>query len=199
MQNLILLIHCPDREGLVASVTSLIRKVHGNIVDLDQHVDAERGVFFMRVEWTPPADADIVPRFQTTFAAEVAGPYEMHWRLEQASRRMRLAIFVSKYSHCLYDLLSRWQSGEWAVDIPVIFSNHADLEHVARAFGVRFEHIPVTRDTKAAAEARQLALLHEERIDLVVLARYMQILSADFIAAMPERVINIHHPKIHSN
>jgi formyltetrahydrofolate deformylase len=90
-------------------------------------------------------------------------------------------------------LLSRWQCGEWAVDIPVIVSNHADLEHVARAFGVRFEHIPVTRDTKAAAEARQLALLHEERIDLVVLARYMQILSSDFIAAMPERVINIHH------
>ena len=192
-QSLILLIHCPDREGLVASVTSLIRKLHGNIVDLDQHVDAERGVFFMRVEWTPPADPDIVPRFEQAFAAEVAVPYEMHWRLERADRRLRLAIFVSKYSHCLYDLLSRWQSGEWAVEIPLVISNHADLEHVARAFGVRFEHVPVTRETKAAAEARQLALLAEERIDLVVLARYMQILSADFIRAMSERVINIHH------
>ena len=191
--NLILLIHCPDREGLVASVTSLIRTVHGNIVDLDQHVDAERGVFFMRVEWTPPAGPDIVPRFEQTFASEVAGPYEMRWRLEQTSRRPRLAVFVSKYSHCLYDLLSRWQSDEWAADIPVIVSNHADLEHVARNYGVRFEHIPVTRTTKAEAEARQLALLREENIDLVVLARYMQILSPDFIAAMPERVINIHH------
>jgi formyltetrahydrofolate deformylase len=123
----------------------------------------------------------------------VAGPYDMHWRLEQASRRLRLAIFVSKYSHCLYDLLSRWQSGEWAADIPVVVSNHADLAHVARSFGVRFEHIPVSRDNKQAAEARQLAVLREERIDLVILARYMQILSPQFIAAMPDRVINIHH------
>ena len=191
--NLILLIHCPDRAGLVASVTSLIRKVQGNIVDLDQHVDAERGVFFMRVEWTPPHDPDVVVRFERDFQAEVAGIYDMHWRLEQVARRPRLAVFVSKYSHCLYDLLSRWQSGEWTADIPVIVSNHADLAHVARNFGVRFEHIPVSRDNKLEAEARQLTLLREERIDLVVLARYMQILSPDFIAAMPERVINIHH------
>ncbi len=192
--SLILLIHCPDREGLVASVTALIRKVGGNILDLDQHVDSERGVFFMRVEWTPPsADPSIVARFERDFATEVAAPYRMHSRLELASRRPRMALFVSKYSHCLYDILSRWQSREWAVDIPVVVSNHPDLEHVARAFGVRFEHIPVTRETKAAAEGRQLALLREERVDLVVLARYMQILSADFIAAMPERIINIHH------
>ena len=118
--HLILLIHCPDREGLVASVTSLIRKAHGNIVDLDQHVDAERGVFFMRVEWTPPGDPGAVDLFKRDFTAEVARPYDMSWRLEHASRRLRLAIFVSKYSHCLYDLLSRWQSGEWAVDIPII-------------------------------------------------------------------------------
>jgi formyltetrahydrofolate deformylase len=191
--NLILLIHCPDREGLVASVTSLIRKVHGNIVDLDQHVDAERGVFFMRVEWTPPEDPHVVAQFERAFQAEVAGPYDMHWRLEQVARRLRLAIFVSRHSHCLYDLLSRWQSGEWAADVPVIVSNHADLAHVARNFGVRFEHVPVSRGNKVEAEARQLALLREERVDLVILARYMQILSPDFIEAMPERVINIHH------
>jgi formyltetrahydrofolate deformylase len=191
--NLILLIHCPDREGLVAAVTSLIRKVGGNIVDLDQHVDAERGVFFMRVEWTPPADPGVVPQFEQAFAEEVGRPYDMHWRLERANRRLRLALFVSKYSHCLYDLLSRWQSGEWAVEVPLVVSNHVDLEPVARAYGVRFEHIPVTRETKAEAERRQLALLREERIDLVVLARYMQILSPDFIATMPGRIINIHH------
>jgi formyltetrahydrofolate deformylase len=147
----------------------------------------------MRVEWTPPADPDVLAKFEQAFQSGVAGPYDMHWRLERASRRMRLAIFCSKYSHCLYDLLSRWQSGEWAADIPVIVSNHADLAHVARGFGVRFEHIPVSRENKQEAEARQLALLREERIDLVVLARYMQILSPQFIAAMPERVINIHH------
>jgi len=191
--NLILLIHCPDREGLVASVTSLIRKVRGNIVDLDQHVDAERGVFFMRVEWTPPADPDVIGQFERAFQSEVAGPCDMHWRLESISRRLRLAIFVSKYSHCLYDLLSRWQSGEWDADIPVIVSNHPDLAHVARSFAVRFEHIPVSRDNKLEAEARQLALLREERIDLVILARYMQILSPAFITALPDRVINIHH------
>ncbi len=191
--NLILLIHCPDREGLVAAVTSLIRKVNGNIVDLDQHVDTERCVFFMRVEWTPPADPDVVERFERDFGAEVAVPCNMNWRLERVARRLRLAIFVSRYSHCLYDLLSRWQSGEWTADIPMIVSNHADLEHVARSFGVRFEHVPVPRDGKREAEARQLALLREEHVDLVVLARYMQILSPDFIAAMHERVINIHH------
>jgi formyltetrahydrofolate deformylase len=191
--NLILLIHCPDREGLVASVTSLIRKVNGNIVDLDQHVDGERGVFFMRVEWTPPADADVIEQFERAFGAEVAVPCNMNWRLEQAASRLRLAIFVSRYSHCLYDLLSRWQSGEWTVDIAAIVSNHGDLAHVARSFGVRFEHIPVSRDARREAEARQRALLHEERVDLVILARYMQILSPDFIATMHERVINIHH------
>jgi formyltetrahydrofolate deformylase len=191
--NLILLIYCPDREGLVAAVTSLIRKVNGNIVDLDQHVDTERGVFFMRVEWTPPADPGVVERFERDFGAEVAVPCNMNWRLERVARRLRLAIFVSRYSHCLYDLLSRWQSGEWTADIPMIVSNHADLAHVARSFGVRFEHVPVPQDGKREAEARQLALLREEHVDLVVLARYMQILSPDFIAAMHERVINIHH------
>ena len=192
--NLILLIHCPDQAGIVASVTSLIRQFRGNIVDLDQHVDTERGVFFMRVEWWPPADDEhAVARFEGEFASEVGRPFGMHWRLERASRVPRIAIFVSKYSHCLYDILSRWQSGEWDVEIPLIVSNHLDLEPVARRHGIRFEHVAVSRDSKVDAERRQLDLLAEERVDLVVLARYMQILSPQFIAAMPERVINIHH------
>lgn len=196
--NLILLIHCPDREGIVATVTTMIRRFRGNIIDLDQHVDrpeaASRGVFFMRVEWTPAADdPEAVTRFEAEFAAEVAGPYAMRWRLERASRRLRMAVFVSRYSHCLYDILSRWQSGEWEVEIPLVVSNHADLGEVAARHGIRFEHVPVTRERRAEAERRQLGLLGEEQIDLVVLARYMQILSADFIAATPERVINIHH------
>ncbi len=193
-QNLILLIHCPDREGLVASVTALIRRSNGNIVDLDQHVDAERQVFFMRVEWTPPAgDSTAGERFESLFAEEVAAPYAMTWRLERAGRRVRIAIFVSRYGHCLHDMLSRWESGEWAADIPLIVSNHADLGPVAERHRIRFEHVPVTRDTKVAAEQRQLALLREEEVDLVVLARYMQIVSPRFIAAMPDRIINIHH------
>jgi formyltetrahydrofolate deformylase len=192
--NLILLIHCPDREGLVASVTALIRKVHGNIVDLDQHVDAERRVFFMRVEWTPPAgDPAAHEHFEKSFAHEVAAPYSMTWRLERADRRARMAIFVSRYGHCLHDILSRWESGEWPVEIPLIVSNHRDMAPVAERHGIRFEHVPVSRETKGEAERRQLGLLREEGIDLVVLARYMQIVSPDFIAAMPERIINIHH------
>ncbi len=191
---LILLIHCPDREGLVASVTELIRRHGGNVVDLDQHVDAERGVFFMRVAWTPPAgDPGGRERFERAFAAEVAEPCAMNWRLERAGRRLRLAIFVSRYAHCLYDMLARWESGEWAVDIPLIVSNHADLEPVARRHGVRFEHVPVTAATRAAAEERQLALLREAGVDLVVLARYMQIVSPGFIAGLGGKVINIHH------
>jgi formyltetrahydrofolate deformylase len=191
---LVQLIHCPDQAGIVASVTAMIGRFHGHIIDLDQHVDTERGVFFMRVEWRPPADdSSTAQRFEDAFTSEVAGPFGMHWRLERASRLPRLAIFVSKYSHCLYDILSRWQSGEWEVEIQLIVSNHLDLAPVARSLGIRFEHVSVSRDTKADAERRQLELLAEERIDLVVLARYMQILSPGFIAAMPEKVINIHH------
>jgi formyltetrahydrofolate deformylase len=192
--KLILLIHCPDREGLVASVTEAIRRSGGNILDLDQHVDAGHGVFFMRVAWTPPAnDPDGEQRFQAAFVAEVAEPFAMTWRLERAASRPRLAIFVSRYGHCLYDMLARWESGEWAVDIPLIVSNHRDLEPVARRHGIPFEHVPVTAATRAAAERRQLDLLRDAGVNLVVLARYMQIVSPGFIDAMGGNVINIHH------
>lgn len=192
--SIVLLIHCPDREGLVAAVTTLIRQFRGNVVDLDQHVDADRGVFFMRVAWTPPTgDPAHLEQFQRAFTAEVAQPCSMSWRLERTDRRARLALFVSRHGHCLYDILSRWESGEWAVEIPLIVSNHPDFEPVARRHGIRFEHVPVTSATKAEAEQRQLDLLQEEQVDLVVLARYMQIVSPTFIAAMGGQVINIHH------
>lgn len=193
-EKYILLIHCPDREGLVASVASLIRRYHGNVVDLDQHVDSERGVFFMRVAWNPsPTDPRSIEHFEQAFAAEVAGPCAMTWRLERSSRRTRMAVFVSKYSHCLYDILARWESGEWDAEIPLIISNHRDLEPVARRHGVRFEHVPVTAAGKDDAERRQLGLLREAGVNLVVLARYMQIVSPTFIEAMDGKVINIHH------
>jgi formyltetrahydrofolate deformylase len=192
--KLILLIHCPDREGLVASVTNVIRRFRGNVVDLDQHVDAERGAFFMRVAWNPATDdAAAVDEFTRAFVSEVATPYAMTWRLERASRRTRMAVFVSKYSHCLYDLLARWESGEWDAEIPLIISNHRDLEPVAQRHGIRFEHVPVTAATKTEAERRQLELLREAGVDLVVLARYMQIVSPTFIEALGGNVINIHH------
>jgi formyltetrahydrofolate deformylase len=193
-ERLILLIHCPDREGLVASVTGVIRRFHGNVVDLDQHVDTGRGVFFMRVAWNPATDDEAaIEQFRQAFVIEVATPCAMNWRLERASRRTRIALFVSKYSHCLYDILARWESGEWDVEIPLIISNHRDLEPVAHRHGVRFEHVPVTAATRLEAEQRQLGLLRDAGVDLVVLARYMQIVSPTFIAAMGGNVINIHH------
>jgi formyltetrahydrofolate deformylase len=193
-EKLILLVHCPDREGLVAAVTTAIHRHQGNIVDLDQHVDTDRQVFFMRVAWTPPpGDLQAPERFRQAFATDVAAPFAMNWRLERASRRARMAVFVSRYSHCLYDILARWESGEWAVDAPLVVSNHRDLEPVARRHGLRFEHVPVTAATRSQAEARQIELLREVGADVVVLARYMQIVSPAFIEAVRGNVINIHH------
>jgi formyltetrahydrofolate deformylase len=187
-----LLISCPDRQGLVAAVTEFIAKHHGNILYLAQHVDQAQGVFFMRVEWDL-ANFDL-PRgeIEAAFAA-VAQPLGMTWALHFSDVRPRMAIFVSKQAHCLYELLSRWQTGEWQVDIPLIISNHRDLAGVAAQFGVRYMVFPMTAETKAAQEREQLALLREHGVDLIVLARYMQIISADFVATFPNRIINIHH------
>jgi formyltetrahydrofolate deformylase len=187
-----LLISCPDRQGLVAAITGFIAAHHGNILHLDQHVDAEQGVFFMRVEWEL-ASFDLARDAIAPAFAQVAGPLGMSWELHFSDVLPRMAIFVSKQSHCLYDLLSRWQSGEWQVEIPIIISNHQDLAHVAEQFGVQFALFPVTAETKAAQEAAQIALLREKAVDFVVLARYMQIVSPDFVAAFPHRIINIHH------
>lgn len=193
MASAILLISCPDRRGLVAAVTDFIFRHHGNILTLDQHVDTEEGVFFMRVEFdldgfALPREA-IVPAFQA-----VAAPFEMTFELHFSDARPRVAIFVSKLGHCLYDMLARWQSGEWAIDIPLIISNHRDLEPVAAQFGIPFHHFEINRDNKPQVEAAQLALIDSVGgVDLIVLARYMQIVSADFISRYPNRIINIHH------
>jgi formyltetrahydrofolate deformylase len=187
-----LLISCEDREGLVAAVTGFIAGHHGNILHLDQHVDGERQVFFMRVEWDMRAfdlpRAEVGPAF-----AQVAEHFGMMWQLHFSDVRPRMAIFVSKQAHCLYDLLARWQAGEWQVEIALIVSNHRELAPVAAQFGIRYVVFPITPDTKAAQEAEQITLLREHQIDLIVLARYMQIVSAQFVAAFPHRIINIHH------
>lgn len=187
-----LLISCPDRKGLVAAVTDFISRHNGNILHLDQHVDAQENVFFMRVEWDLANfqinRAEIAPRFEA-----IATPFEMTWQLHFSDHIPRMAIFVSKESHCLYDILYRHQSGEWAVDIPVIVSNHPDMGDLAAKFGIPYRVVPITKDTKPQAESAQLAILDEFKADFVVLARYMQIISANFVSHYPNRIINIHH------
>lgn len=189
----ILLIHCPDRKGLVATITEFLYKNNGNIIDLNQHVDAGNRVFFMRIEWD--LEGFSIPRekigeyFQTLIADKLG----LAWTLFFSDEVPRMAIFVTRRAHCLYDLLSRWQSGEWTVEIPLVIGNHPDLEPVAKRFGIPFHVFPVTPETKAAQESRQLELLREHRVDFVVLARYMQILSPNFVRHFPNRIINIHH------
>ena len=189
----ILLIHCPDREGLVLAITRFISGHHGNIIDLDQHVDAERGRFFIRAEWELEGFALHADAIGEAFDAEVAQPYDMQWQLHLSNDRPRMALFVSKLSHCFYDLLARHESGELQVEIPVIISNHRDLQHVAERHGIEFHYLPVDKHNKPEQEARQLELLEQHNIDFIVLARYMQILSDDFVSHYPNRVINIHH------
>ncbi len=189
----ILLISCPDRTGLVAAVTRFILEHNGNIVALDQHVDIEEGVFFMRVEWTLDSLDISGDAISARFNAEVAAPLKMQFTLHLSDHVERMAVFVSKQGHCLYDLLSRWQSGEWRVHIPLIISNHQDLEPVARQFGVEFRYFPVTAENKREMEDKQLALLNVVKPDFIVLARYMQIVSPKFVEQFPNRLINIHH------
>jgi len=189
----ILLIHCPDRKGLVLSVTEFIHTNGGNIIYLDQHVDHQNEVFFMRIEWD--INGFLIPRDKIGeyFQVLIAKKFNMHWELHFSDARPRMAIFVSKLPHCLYDIISRWQSEEWNVEIPLIISNHNDLKPIAEKFGIEYVHIPKDKKNKIEQEAKELKLLKEYRIDFVVLARYMQILSENFISKHESRIINIHH------
>ena len=189
----ILLIHCPDKEGVVAAVTDFLFKNHGNILDLEQHVDTDTKTFFMRVEWSLDNFTISREKIDDYFETLVGKQFDMHWTLHFSERKPRMAIFVSKASHCLYDILSRYQSKEWQVEIPLIISNHKNLEYIAERFNIPFHHITMSKDTKLEQEAKQLQLLKEQDIDFVVLARYMQIISDDFITHFPNKIINIHH------
>jgi formyltetrahydrofolate deformylase len=188
----ILLIDCPDRKGIVAAVSEFLYRHDANILHADQHQDAERSLFFMRVEWDL-AGFDLAPDECVRQFTPIAERFEMHWRIERSDRPHRAAVLVSKYDHCLVDLLYRHQSGELPCDIPLIISNHPDARRWADFYGVPFHLTPVKAGDRPATEARQLELLAEHRVDLVVLARYMQILSADFVARFPQRIINVHH------
>jgi formyltetrahydrofolate deformylase len=187
-----LLVSCPDQRGLVAAVSNFIFELDGNIIHADQHTDLEEGTFLQRVEWELEGFGLARPAIADAFAP-VAATYGMDWSLRFSDDRSKVAVFVSQQAHCLYDLLARWRMGELRADIPLIVSNHADLEPVASEFGIEFHHIPLTPDTKVAQEAATRRLLIERDIDTVVLARYMQILTPDFVAAYPNNIINIHH------
>ncbi len=189
----IMLIHCRDKAGIVHAVTGFVRFKGGNIIYLDQHVDKQADVFFMRLESEFTSDTLALADLQDQFAQEVAKPYQMHWDLYSDEGRPKMALFVSKYNHCLYDLLSRFHAGELPVEIPFIISNHNTLEHIANQFGIPFFHIPVSKDTKADAEKKQLELLRSHKVDFIVLARYMQIVSEHLINHYPHKIINIHH------
>ena len=193
MRSATLLISCPDRPGLVAAVADFIQTNGGNIVYLDQHVDRQENVFFMRVEWQLEEFKLSDTELAATFQKEIAQPFEMDWSIYYSDKKPRLAIFVSKDSHCLYDLLSRYESGELDVEIPLILSNHETLRSAAERFGIPFHVFKITKENKAEQEAAEHALLLENDIDTVVLARYMQILSAQMVDWFPHRIINIHH------
>jgi formyltetrahydrofolate deformylase len=187
-----LLISCPDRKGLVAAIANFLYTYNANILHADQHQDDDAGLFLMRVEWDLDGFALDMAAFDAAFAP-IAERFGMHWKLKLSARRPRMAIFVSKYDHCLADLLHRWRSGELACDIPLIIANHEDCRSLADFYGVPFHVIAVSRDNKAAAETAQRQLLADHSVDFIVLARYMQVLSSEFTAAWPHRVINIHH------
>ncbi len=193
MKKAILIVQCPDQKGIVAEVSRFLYSHNGNILEVDQHVDVEMGMFFMRAAWELDSFSlgkdEILPRFEE----EVGKRFKMEIKLHFDFPRPRMAIFVSKLSHCLFDILGRHHAGQLEVDIPVVVSNHSDLKPIVEAFGIPFSNIPVSSSNKESAEALQLQLLEEHRVDFVVLARYMQILSGDFIRHFPNRIINIHH------
>jgi formyltetrahydrofolate deformylase len=193
MTTATLLVQCTDRTGIVASLTNFVAEYDGNIVDLDQHSDEETNRFFMRLVWSVEQfrlDRDEVPAALNILAKKFD---DFRFDLSFSDRRPRVAVFCSRTPHCLYDLLLRQQMGELEGDIVLVVANHSDLKEVTEHFGLPFVHVVATRDCRAAAEAEQQRILVEHRIDLVVLARYMQILSPEFCAAWPQRIINIHH------
>ena len=193
MKTAKLLLHCPDKPGILAEVTDFITVNKGNIIYLDQYVDHVENIFFMRIEWELKDFLVPQEKIEDYFATLYAQKYEMNFRLYFSDTKPRMAIFVSKMSHCLFDLLARYTAGEWNVEIPLIISNHPDLQHVAERFGFPFHLFPITKETKEEQEKKEMELLAKHKITFIVLARYMQVISEQMINAYPNRIINIHH------
>ena len=188
-----LLLHCPDKPGILAEVTDFITVNKGNIIYLDQYVDHVENIFFMRIEWELKDFLVPQEKIEDYFRTLYGQKYEMDFRLYFSDLKPRMAIFVSKMSHCLFDMLARYTAGEWNVEIPLIISNHPDLQHVAERFGIPFYLFPITKETKEEQERKEMELLAKHKITFIVLARYMQVISEQMINAYPNKIINIHH------
>ena len=193
MKTAKLLLHCPDKPGILAEVTDFITVNKGNIIYLDQYVDHVENIFFMRIEWELKDFLVPQEKIEDYFRTLYGQKYEMDFRLYFSDVKPRMAIFVSKLSHCLFDILARYTAGEWNVEIPLIISNHPDLQHVAERFGIPFYLFPITKETKEEQERKEMELLAKHNITFIVLARYMQVISEQMINAYPNKIINIHH------
>lgn len=193
MQKITLLIHCKDQKGIIAAVTNFISKVEGNITYIDQHVDVEQNVFFMRLESEFTNSAISLEAIKTDFEQTIARDFGMTWNFYNKEIKAKMALFVSKYNHCLYDILGRYSAGELNIEIPLIISNHMDLKPIADQFNIPFYHVPFTKDSKEIGEKQQTELLEKYGINFIVLARYMQIITPHLISLYKNKIINIHH------
>ncbi len=189
----VLLIHCPDRQGILATVTEFLNKNRGNILYLDQHVDRVEKIFYMRVEWDLDNFAIPAEKIGEYFETLIGAPLEMTWKIHFSDDTPRMALFVSKMPHALFDILARYTAGEWDVEIPLIISNHETLKPVADRFGIPFRYFPINTENKKEQEDAEIKLMEENNIDFIVLARYMQVLSEEFVKQFPNKIINIHH------
>lgn len=192
----VLLAHCVNQEGIMAEITDFLYKNQAKIVRFDQHVDSDQNHFFIRAEWL--TENFLIPedKIEEYFKTLVADRYEMKWHIHYLPAKPRVAVFVSKYGHCFYDILSRYDNGEWDIEIPLIISNHEKFRPAAEKFGIPYFHIEKSKTNKAVQEKKELKLLKEHNVDLIILARYMQILSSEFITHYPEKIINIHHSSL---
>lgn len=193
MQKITLLIHCKDQKGIIAAVTNFILKVEGNITYIDQHVDVEQNVFFMRLESQLTNPEISLAAIKEDFEKTIAHDFNMAWDFYNKDLKPKMALFVSKYNHCLYDILGRYSAGELNVEIPLIISNHQDLKPIADQFNIPFYHVPFSKDNKEEGEKRQIELLKEFEVNFIVLARYMQIITPKLISLYENKIINIHH------
>lgn len=192
LSTAVLLLSCQDRNGLVSRIAHFIFERGGNIIDLDEHVDREEGIFSIRVAWDIRSFS-IEPGEIADALGPMAREFNASWRIEFPDRKSRIALFVSRHDHCLQDLLWRYSVGEYHVEIPLVISNHPDLKPLVERYGIAYHTFPITPETKQGQEEAELALLREDRIDSIVLARYMQILTPEFVTHFPNRIINIHH------
>ena len=193
MKKITILIHCEDQKGIIAAVTNYIAGIDGNIIYLDQHVDADQNVFFMRLECDMMNESWSLEMIRADFQINLAEKFKMSWEMYTMEQKPRMALFVSKYDHCLYDILGRYSTGELPIEIPLIVSNHTDLKSIADKFEIPFRYVPFTKENREQGEKEQIALLEEFQIDFIVLARYMQIITPNLIALYKNKIINIHH------